>query len=45
MDFNEKLQFRQFKDISLEDPFFDSLKVSYSEFSDWFARKAYHNAI
>jgi hypothetical protein len=29
-----------FGNINLADPFFDSLKADYAEFSDWFARKA-----
>jgi hypothetical protein len=28
-----------FREIDLSDPFFDSLKADYREFSDWFARK------
>lgn len=31
---------RKFKDIDIQDAFFDSLKANYSEFPDWFARKA-----
>lgn len=31
---------RKFSEIDLKDPFFDSLKTSYKEFSDWFTRKA-----
>ena len=30
---------RKFGEVSLDDPFFDSLKEGYAEFSDWFARK------
>lgn len=30
---------RKFSEVSLEDPFFDSLKEGYDTFSDWFARK------
>lgn len=30
---------RKFSEVSLEDPFFDSLKESYSEFADWFSKK------
>ncbi|ASW08116.1 GNAT family N-acetyltransferase [Rhizobium sp. 11515TR] len=30
----------KFKDVDLKDPFFDSLKAQYAEFSDWFAKKA-----
>ncbi|RUR05688.1 N-acetyltransferase [Legionella sp. km772] len=31
---------KSFKEINLDDPFFDSLKADYSEFSHWFAKKA-----
>lgn len=31
---------KKFSEIDLTDSFFDSLKESYSEFSDWFTRKA-----
>lgn len=33
-----------FGDISLSDPFFDSLKEDYAEFAEWFARKSDKNA-
>jgi len=36
----ENLQYKRFADVDLSDPFFDSLKDSYHEFSDWFRRKA-----
>ncbi|MDX3888084.1 hypothetical protein AB6W71_11040 [Pasteurella multocida] len=29
-----------FSDVNLDDPFFDSLKKDYKEFSDWFQRKS-----
>ncbi|CAN7434985.1 hypothetical protein LJR034_002694 [Caballeronia sp. LjRoot34] len=32
--------FKQFKNIDLADPFFDSLKADYAEFANWFERKA-----
>ena len=32
----ENLQYKRFADVNLNDPFFDSLKASYREFSDWF---------
>lgn len=35
-----QLRLRKFRDLSLTDPFFDTLKQSYREFPDWFARKA-----
>lgn len=31
---------RRFSDINLEDPFFDSLKADYAEFTEWFRSKA-----
>lgn len=34
------LKRKPFKEINLDDPFFDSLKADYSEFSHWFAKKA-----
>ena len=34
------LRIERFKDISLADPFFDTLKADYPGFSDWFASKA-----
>ncbi len=34
------IRVRKFREIDINDPFFDSLKASYQEFSDWFARKA-----
>jgi hypothetical protein len=33
-----------FKDIDINDPFFDSLKENYSEFPSWFAKKAEESA-
>jgi hypothetical protein len=38
------LGFEKFKDISLDDPFFDSLKADYGEFGEWFLRKGEHQA-
>lgn len=35
-----QLKLTRFRDVSLADPFFDSLKAGYREFPDWFARKA-----
>ena len=32
-----------FRDINLADPFFDSLKQDYKEFTDWFNKKANQN--
>lgn len=39
------LQLRPFSTINLSDPFFDSLKVSYPEFSEWFKKKANQGAM
>lgn len=39
------LRLERFKDISLDDPFFESLKSDYSEFSDWFLKKGEHEAL
>jgi len=36
----DNLKFEYFSNISLDDPFFDSLKEDYEEFSDWFRRKS-----
>lgn len=38
------LRFEKFKEISLDDPFFDSLKKDYFEFSDWFKGKSEQQA-
>ena len=38
------LELRPFAEIDLADPFFDSLKVAYPEFSDWYNRKASEGA-
>ena len=40
---NEQFLYKPFSEINLEDPFFDSLKKDYVEFSDWFCRKAKEN--
>lgn len=42
---NSILRLERFKDISLDDPFFESLKYDYKEFSDWFKKKGDHEAI
>lgn len=34
------LTYKHFANINLADPFFDSLKADYAEFSQWFAKKA-----
>lgn len=38
------IQIKKFSELDLSDDFFDSLKEAYSEFSDWFARKANESA-
>lgn len=35
---------RLFRDVSLEDPFFDSLKEGYANFSEWFVKKQNESA-
>lgn len=35
-----KFQWKKFRDVNLDDTFFDSLKNDYSEFVDWFNRKS-----
>jgi hypothetical protein len=35
-----QLRLTRFRDVPLDDPFFDSLKAGYDEFPQWFARKA-----
>lgn len=40
MNIDANLQLKKFRDINLDDPFFDSLKEGYAEFTDWFNRKA-----
>jgi len=39
-----ELKLKKFKDVDLEDVFFDSLKNDYSEFSDWFEKKSEDHA-
>lgn len=34
------LEYKKFNNINLNDPFFDSLKLDYKGFSDWFIRKS-----
>jgi len=38
------LGLQRFRDISLDDPFFESLKADYAEFVDWFRRKGDNQA-
>lgn len=40
---SEKFLHKPFSEINLDDPFFDSLKSDYKEFSNWFSRKADEN--
>jgi hypothetical protein len=37
---SDKFQWYNFSEINLSDPFFDSLKEDYEEFSEWFAKKS-----
>ncbi|ACB95625.1 acetyltransferase [Beijerinckia indica] len=37
---SRQLRLTKFRELSLADPFFDSLKAGYQNFSAWFARKA-----
>lgn len=39
------IQRRCFREVNLEDPFFDSLKEGYEEFSKWFSRKSEEQAL
>lgn len=39
-----ELEYLKFKNINLDDSFFDSLKSDYVEFSDWFERKSENSA-
>lgn len=41
---NKELCIEKFKNISLSDSFFDSLKIDYPEFSFWFQNKANNDA-
>lgn len=42
---NDWISTEKFSDINLNDPFFDSLKSDYQEFSDWFQRKSSEKAL
>lgn len=37
---SRQLRLTKFRELRLDDPFFDSLKKGYVDFADWFARKA-----
>lgn len=39
-----KIEYEYFRDLDLNDVFFDSLKASYQEFPNWFIQKAMENA-
>ncbi|WP_342609243.1 N-acetyltransferase [Vibrio tritonius] len=41
----ENLRVQTFSEINLDDPFFNTLKQDYAEFSDWFNRKSDKNAL
>ena len=34
----------KFKEVNLDDPFFDSLKADYKGFEEWFSRKSENDA-
>ncbi|MDX7783014.1 hypothetical protein SJR90_11765 [Aeromonas caviae] len=36
---------KKFRDININDPFFDSLKSDYPEFSEWFSKKGNEEAL
>ena len=38
------IEWKNFKDINLNDPFFDSLKQDYQGFETWFYKKASEDA-
>src|SRR5690625_5201180 len=40
MNRTDFFKYKQFKEIDLNDDFFDSLKSDYAEFKEWFQRKA-----
>lgn len=44
MNLNANLQYKRFSELDLDDPFFDSLKAAYAEFSNWFHRKSEEKA-
>ena len=41
---DRNLSYQFFRDVSLDDPFFDSLKNDYKEFYQWFLKKANEKA-
>ena len=41
----ENLKIQKFSEINLADPFFDTLKSDYTEFSEWFKKKENNNAL
>ena len=44
MELSNNISYVRFGELSLNDPFFDSLKQGYSEFPEWFARKSNEHA-
>jgi hypothetical protein len=36
---NGRVEVKQFRQINLNDPFFNSLKGDYQEFGDWFGKR------
>lgn len=44
MNQDKNIQVEQFKNIALDDPFFETLLKDYAEFPDWFASKSEENA-
>lgn len=40
---SSNIQIKAFKDININDPFFDTLKADYKEFEEWFKKKAAQN--
>lgn len=44
MEIKDDIKLVKFKDLDLNDPFFDSLRTDYKGFDDWFNKKAHQNA-
>ena len=44
VDMSNTLEIKFFRDVSLSDPFFNSLKQDYKEFPEWFKRKSSETA-
>ena len=45
MENKDAIKLVKFKDLNLEDPFFDSLRDDYEGFNDWFERKALSDSL